>query len=945
MGRLFALSENRETRNSNKLMSEPTNTYSLNEAQARYLFIDPGLTAAGWNLADHTQVRLEVPVDGYDAEPWNGVTDYCFYDPSGDVIAVVEAKRTSRNPRVGEEQLRHYVTEIAKRQSFVPFGFMTNGLLTYFWDVGAEHPRLVAGMFSPNDLARLRFIRENAKPSASETINTAIVDRAYQHEAIRRVGEAFAANKRRALLVMATGTGKTRTIMGLIDVFLRSLSAQKILFLADRDALVQQALNDGFKAHLPHEPRVRIHTANIDKDKRLYVATQQTMGRCFEQFSPAFFDLIVFDEAHRSIFNRFTEVIDYFDARMVGLTATPAHFIDRDTFRIFDCTGSAPTFLYTYQQAIAEKRLVDFRLYQAQTGFQRKGIKGASLTEEDRDLLTEQGLDPDHIDYSGTDLEVLVTNRDTLRRQWEEIMEVCIKDRAGNLPGKTIVFAMTKEHAERVRDVFEEMYPQHVGLLQVIHHGMERVHDGSYGDGLITKYKKHDKPRIAVSVDMLDTGIDAPEVVNLVFMKPVQSRIKLWQMIGRGTRNQEACRFYDRLPNGEKVEFLIIDFWQNDFGKQTEDRPHAEMPLLIRLFNTRLDILAATRNDREGLAHQQTIADCRAMIARIPAESFPVRKVWTEVEAAWSNAFWSNVTQDRINALRLKVAPLLRFVPDVDIAAETFAHKVERLKLQILQGTPSPELLLSIAEDVSRLPQHVLDAASKQLSVKLALSQDLAKANPGLLTRLISDLAPEMKNKRRAEGGFLKIDLPDFIVGKGYLMIGPSGQPMHVEEYRKRVEQRILGVADRHPALAAIRAGREPAEGDLVDLERVLHNELSAPEIQLSEKTARQAWGVRLDNHGGFLGFMRYVIDLDTIPDYASVVASSFEQHITTQRYSGDQIRFLRSVQEVFITKRRLAEADLYEAPLTNFGRNAVERYFTPDQIRDLMQLTERLTA
>ena len=264
---------------------------------------------------------------------------------------------------------------------------------------------------------------------------------------------------------------------------------------------------------------------------------------------------------------------------------------------------------YTYPQAVAEKWLVDFRLYQAQTGFQRRGIKGADLSEEDRATLMVQGLDPDSLDYAGTDLEVLVSNRDTLRRQWEEIMEVCIKDRGGHLLGKTIIFAMTKTHAERVRDVFEEMFPEHVGLLQVVYSGMERVHDGSYGDGLITKFKKQDKPRIAVSVDMLDTGIDVPEVVNLVFMKPVQSRIKLWQMIGRGTRNQEACRFFDRLPNGKKTEFLIVDFWQNDFGKQTEDRVPPELPVLVRLFNTRLDILAATLNQRDGAAHQQAVVE------------------------------------------------------------------------------------------------------------------------------------------------------------------------------------------------------------------------------------------------------------------------------------------------------------------------------------------------
>ena len=382
-----------------------------------------------------------------------------LYQAQGFVLGVIEAKRTSRNPREGEEQLRCYLDEIARQQPFAPFGFMANGLTTWFWEVGMAHPRMVAGFFTQADLERLLFIGQNSTPLTATPIDTRIVDRAYQHEAIRRVAEKFAAARRRALLVMATGTGKTRTTMGLIDVFLRSSSAQKILFLADRDALVEQALNDGFMTYLPNEPRVRIHTANIDPDKRLYVATLQTLAHCFERFSPGFFDLIVFDEAHRSIFNRFTEVIEYFDARMVGLTATPAAFIDRDTFRIFDCLDHAPTFLYTYQQAVAEKRLVDFRLYQAQTAFQRTGIKGADLNDDDRDALMAQGLDPDGLDYAGTDLEVLVTNKDTLRRQWEEIMEVSIKDRGGHLPGKTIVFAMTKKHAERIRDVFEEMFP------------------------------------------------------------------------------------------------------------------------------------------------------------------------------------------------------------------------------------------------------------------------------------------------------------------------------------------------------------------------------------------------------------------------------------------------------------------------------------------------------
>src|ERR1700677_2321964 len=416
----------------------------MSESKTRALLIDPQLERADWKLGDRTQVLREIPVDGYNSEPWNGVTDYCLYNTDGTVLAIVEAKRCSRNPREADEQLRHYITEISKRQAYAPFGFMGNGRDTFFWEIGEANPRPVAGYFSREDLQRLLFLRQNQKPLASVPINTSIVERPYQMEAIRRVGEAFVAKKRRALLVMATGTGKTRTTMALIDVFLRANQSRNVLFLADRDALVDQALSDGFKAYLPSEPRDRIYTHTVDKSKRLFVATEQTLSLCFDKFSPGFFDLIIFDEAHRSIFKRFTEVIEYFDARMIGLTATPASFIDRDTFRVFNCEGSLPTFLYEYQQAVKDGYLVDFSLYQAQTGFQRRGIKGIDLSEEDRNALIEQGLEPDALDYSGTEIEIEISNRDTLRPQWEEIMNVCLKDQFGQLPGKTIVFGMTK---------------------------------------------------------------------------------------------------------------------------------------------------------------------------------------------------------------------------------------------------------------------------------------------------------------------------------------------------------------------------------------------------------------------------------------------------------------------------------------------------------------------
>jgi len=626
---------------------------------------------------------------------------------------------------------------------------------------------------------------------------------------------------------------------------------------------------------------------------------------------------------------------------MIGLTATPANFIDRDTFRLFNCNANAPTFLYDYPQAVKEGFLVDFSLYQAQTGFQRKGIKGVDLSEEDRNALVEQGIDPDDLDYEGTEIEIDVSNKDTLRKQWEEVMEVCLKDQSGQLPGKTIVFAMTKNHARRIAEVFEEMYPQHVGLAQVITSTTERVRDGSYGDGLITKFKKNDLPRIAISVAMLDTGIDVPEAANLIFMKPVQSRIKLWQMIGRGTRNHQACKFYDRLPDGKKSEFKIIDFWQNDFNKKGDGKPPVDMPVLVSVFNTRLKLLECQLPDHTTEVARQSVADLRDMLNRIPRDSFPVKKVWMQVAPTWDDDFWQLVTPAKLEFLRLQVAPLLRFAANVDVAAETFTHKVERLKLQITLATPSPQLLQSIAEDVSLLPD-IAERVESSASAKLSLSNDLATATPAQLTQLIRDLAPEMRNRRNRPNAFLKIDLPDFIEAHGYISVGEGGQQVLIEEYRQRVDRRVLEIVERHPALTALREGRDVSDDQLVDLERTLHRELGRDDIQLSSRNIRLAYGLRVDN---FLAFLRHLLALDSIPDYTQLVQRGFERHIQEHNYNAEQIRFLRSVQEVFLKKRALAEADLYGPPLTNFGRNAVDRFFTPQEIRELLQLTETLAA
>lgn len=909
----------------------------LNEARTREQKIDPALSKAGWNLGNRSQVRFEIPVDGEDAEPWNGVTDYSLYRPNGEIIAVVEAKRMTHDPRLAQQQAEHYVTEITRHQSFAPFVFLANGVDIYFLDVGNSPRRLVSGFFSPDDLERLLFIRENKTPLAQASINNSITDRAYQHEAIRRISEAFDAGKRRALLVMATGTGKTRTVVSLADLFLRTNQAQKVLFVADRDELVKQALTDGFKAFLPNEPRDRIYSNQIDTTKRLYAVTLQTLSNCFEKFSPAFFDLLIFDEVHRSIFNKYDEVFQYFDGRMIGLTATPAQYIDRNTFRVFDCNDGKPTFLYTYEDAIREKYLVPFDLYAARTKFQRKGIKGVDLTEEERNQLIEQGLDPDDINFEGTDLEVRVSDKDTLRKQWEEIWDVCLKDESGQLPGKTIIFAMTQEHALRLQAVFDEMFPQFPNLSRVI------TYKSDYRGQLIEHFKKQDQPRIAISVDMLDTGIDVPEAVNLVFMKPVQSPIKLQQMIGRGTRSHAACKMFRLLPNGHKDYFLILDFWENDFNKQADESAAQSTPVLVTIFNTRLKQLELDLDTQDTPDFQRTIAALRQQVTQIPTESFLVKRALPDIEEAWTDAFWLHLNPRKMEFLKLKVGPLLRYASAVDVEAATFTSKVERLKWQQRAGKDTTATAESIAQDVTRLPDDIVNDPKLRPLVELAATPTrLAEAKPDELVQVMATLAPVMRRRREQENVFLLLDLPDSIDLRGYILLRPGTEPVYVKEYRERVEKRINELVANHPAIQAIQRGEMPDDWLLIDLERTLRQELGSGDAEVNETLIRKAYGLKV---GSLLAFLRAVLGLDILPDYDEVVQRQFEAFIQRHNYNANQINFMRAVENVFLQKRHLQRADLYDEPLSRFGDDAVDRWFTPREVEEVLELAQKLVV
>ncbi|MBN1815150.1 MAG: type I restriction endonuclease, partial [Anaerolineae bacterium] len=387
------------------------------------------------------------------------------------------------------------------------------------------------------------------------------------------------------------------------------------------------------------------------------------------------------------------------------------------------------------------------------------------------------------------------------------------------------------------------------------------------------------------------------------------------------------------------------DFWENEFNKPAQEVVAQSLPVLVSLFNTRLKLLAHWLDEQDGSEAQQVIADLRAQVARIPTDSIPVKKAWSRVESAWSDEFWSYLTGADLEFLQNQVGPLLCYAPDVDVKAETFTAKVERLKLQIATGAEAAATARSIAEDVAYLPNDALKAPARHDSVRLCRSpRKLQAATPAQLTRLIEDLAGQMRRRRAKPNSLVEIDLPDEIELRGYIFLLGAEEPVYAEEYRRRVEDRILDLAASQPTLQALLAGQPVSEGDLLDLERCLRRDLGGPDLYLHERNIRAAYRDEDLQVGSLLEFLRYLLDLEGLPAYDEIVRHQFAAYVAGHAFSGDQIRFLRAVENVFLQRRRLQRADLYGPRFAPFGQDAVDRLFTPAELDDMLAFADTLT-
>lgn len=908
----------------------------FDEDTTRKRLIDLMLLDAGWEVGNAGQstatVDQELEVLHQPTETGIGYADYVLWGDAGKTrpLAVVEVKKTAKDAGIGREQAKFYTDGLEKMTGQRPIIFYSNGLETWIWnDAANEPPRRVFGFYAKDSLEYRVWQQTNRKPAGGIRPDPEIAGRMYQLEAIKRITERFAAKHQAALAVLATGTGKTRVAVSLSDALIKAGWARRILFLCDRVELRNQA-RDAFKEYLPSEPFTLIsNRTSDDRNSRIYLGTYPGLIKCFEDFDVGFFDLIIFDESHRSIYNRYRDLVLYFDCYKLGLTATPMDLIAHNTYLLFGCENGDPTALFTYEEALKSTPpyLVPFQVQSSVTPFMETGIKYSQMSPEQRAEVEEQQADPTLTEHEASEIDKRVFNKDTNRHVLRNVMENGIRIKEGSQIGKTIIFARNHNHAVFLQNLFDEMYPELAGkFARVIDNYDPRA------DLLIREFKQLAKPlTIAISVDMLDTGIDVPEVVNLVFAKPVRSKVKFWQMIGRGTR---LCRDLFG-PGQHKTHFLIFDHWKNfEFFDMlaANAAPAVAKSLREILFESRISLaeaaLAALDMAAFDIARQALDRDIRDL----PSGSIAVKEHARAIAAVKGDWILKNFEPITQAALKNEIAPLMRWC-DVDdhIPAYKFDNLIAKMQIALLQKAAKfDDYKSDLLAQIDGLETNI-----NQVQQRADLIATLRGNGfwPTVTVQQLEQVREQMRGIMQYGQVSITTRLPpkvldihedqSLILHKEYQ---PRGMGLEFVQYRQRVEKVLLSLFDSSSTLQKIRDGQPVGEADL----RALVSLVLTQDPNLDLRDLQEYY----PEAAGHLDLaIRGIVGLN-----ADVVARRFEDFC--QRHptlNSRQTRFLRQLQD-YIGKYGSIKAErLYEDPFTVLDSKGPDGLF-PDA-RELDEL------
>jgi type I restriction enzyme R subunit len=909
------------------------NVLAFNEETTRRKLIDQLLLEAGWNVgrngADTAEVRQEVQLTGMPSDSGDGRADYVLYGDDGQALAVIEAKRTAKDASVGREQARLYALCLEKLSGRRPVIFYTNGIDIFLWDDFSNSrstPRKIWGMYSKNSLVYLLHRRVHKHPLATVAPNLTIADRMYQLEAIKRVCERFSTGKRKALLVQATGTGKTRVAISLCETMLRAGWVKRILFLCDRRELRRQA-DRVFKEFLPGEPRVIVGSSpELKQEPRIYLATYPAMMERYTEFDVGFFDLVIADESHRSIYNKYRSLFKYFDSLQVGLTATPIGEIERNTYELFECEEGDPTSHYSYQDAVASvpPHLAPFRVLCVNSWVREDGLRWSKMNREQREKLEAKEDSPETVEQAPEDLDRSWFNKPTTAALWRTLMHEGIKDTTGSRVGKTIVFARSHKHAEHLMQVFYELYPELNRFCVVIDNQV------SHAESLIDDFKSTDPARdnpihIAISVDMLDTGIDIPEVVNLVFAKPVRSFVKFWQMIGRGTR---LCRDLFG-PGRDKSEFLIFDHWQNFWffdEAYTPKEPSKQKSLLQRVFEQRVALAeAALEQSAEAVFQCAVDRIVDDVSATRKVDAIDVRERWRELEQLSNRELIAGFALQTKADLLLFAAPLMSWQPIEGFeAAYRFDLLMTRLQTEWVTSGPRSQRTLDLRGHVENAVESLMKnqgpVKAKAATILQVQSKEFwADVTFEQLETVRTELRGIMQYQResRVESvGLRMFDIEDEAVMTELYV--PKLEGLDLVAYKQRVEAVLKTHFADNATLRAIREGKSVRDEDLEVLARLV--------LEVDDRAnVKQLIGNTPETRRSLLAVFRGLVGLD--PQAVEQAFSDFvHKHPTL---SAQQLHFLQLVQNHIVQNGGIEIDRLYEAPFTTINANGLDDVFS----------------
>lgn len=889
---------------------------NITEFETRKRFIDLDLEIAGWEFGKN--IEEELPVSNMTSTQEKGFVDYVLFGENGKPLAVVEAKRTSIDPKYGQQQAKLYADCIEREYAQRPVMFYTNGKEIYMWDDLNYPERKVAGFYTQKELQLLINRRKSKESLDYIFINDKITNRPYQLEAIKNVCEAFEQKHRKALLVMATGTGKTRTAISLVDVLTGKSWAQNVLFLADRTELVRQAENN-FKKLLPDMSCCNLLSSKDGdpEESRIIFSTYQTMINCIDVvkakngnklFTPGHFDLIIIDEAHRSIYKKYQAIFDYFDGLLVGLTATPRDDVDKNTYKFFELENGVPTFVFEYDDAVKQGYLVNYHTIKTNTEFLDRGIKYSQLKPEDKEeyenIFEEEEIMPEEISSSA--INSWLFNRDTIKLVIETLMSKGLKVEGGDKLGKTIIFARSHFHAEKIVEVFNSLYPKYNGEFA-------RVIDNqvNFASTLIDSFEKIDKmPQIAVSVDMLDTGIDVPEVLNLVFFKPVKSKIKFWQMIGRGTR---LCK--DLFGEGiDKKQFYIFDccrnfefFEENERGIETGNVESLTEKIYIAKLDLIIDFesLEYQINEEYKKYREELVQEFFDKINSLNTDSFVVRGKMVYIDRYSKKDKWNHIDCIAYDEIKDNIIPLFSS-DDNDEYAKRFDNlvygvQVGRIRLKNIKRQTS--LLADLIENLKKLgtiPQVVEKA---ELIMFASDEEYWNKADFFEIERARKELRDLIKFIDHPPKKLWITDITDILSiteGNEEAKLTPTGD---YSNYKKKVAKFLNGNLD-NLIIYKIKHNQKLNDAEKKDLERIMFEELG------NNSDFVEAFG-----NQNVIQVVRSIVGLDR-----ETANSIFAKYINDNRLNSKQIQFIKMLIEYVIKNGTISLQVLTEDPFSSLG-------------------------